>query len=233
MPEQLRQLHRQRLYEQVLDALAQYVAAEGLSVGDRLPSERSLSEQLGTSRSSVKQALIALEVQGLIETRHGGGSYLRSTKLTGEPLEKLIDRRDRLPDILDAREALESKLASLAAVRRTALDLQEIQDSLHYMQSEIDTDGDIENADAKFHKAVTSAAYSGVLEQFMGQMSGQIAESRKESLRQPGRPIQSLGQHWQVTRAIEAGDSNGAAEAMRQHIATVRNTLLLNWQPDL
>lgn len=228
----LRHIRKQRLYEQVLEALAQYVADERLSVGDHLPPERALSEQLGISRASLKQALIALEVQGLIETQHGGGSYLRSTDLVGESLDELMDRKDRLPDILDAREALETKLASLAAARRTDTDSQELQASLDYMQSQVDAQGDVESADARFHKAVASAAHSGVLTGFMGQLADQIAESRKESLRQPGRPAQSLTQHRKIAENINAGDAAAAEESMRLHLSTVRDTLLLNWQPD-
>lgn len=228
----IRHIRKQRLYEQVLEALAQYVTDEELSVGDSLPPERALSEQLGISRASLKQALIALEVQGLIETRHGGGSYLRSTELVGESLDELMDRKDRLPDILDAREALETKLASLAAERRTEADSQELLGALDYMQSQVEAEGDVEAADARFHKAVASAAHSAVLDGFMRQMADQIAESRRESLRQPGRPAQSLGQHRRIAESIEAADAAAAEEAMRLHLSTVRDTLLLNWQPN-
>ena len=143
-----------------------------------------------------------------------------------------MDRKDRLPDILDAREALETKLASLAAARRTEADSQELQASLDYMQSQVDAQGDVESADARFHKAVASAAHSGVLTGFMRQLADQIAESRRESLRQPGRPAQSLTQHREIAENINAGDAAAAEESMRLHLSTVRDTLLLNWQPD-
>lgn len=230
----MQQVRRQRLYEQVIEALAGYVRSEGLSVGDRLLPERALAEQLGISRPSLKQALIALEVQGLIETRHGGGSYLRSAELTGEPLEVLLGRRARLPDVLDAREALEVKLAALAAERRTGADLQEIDSALDGMEAGIGVGlEDVERADAKFHGAVAAAARSAVLARFMGQISDEVAESRRESLRQPGRPARSLEQHRRVARAIRLGDAVRAEDAMRHHLATVRDTQLLNWQPEL
>lgn len=229
----MQQVRRQRLYEQVVEALVQYARADGLAVGDRLPPERALAEQLGISRPSLKQALIALEVQGLIETRHGGGSYLRSTELSGEPLESLLDRRTRLPDVLDAREALEVKLAALAAERHTEADAREIELSLEQMEAEIRKDGDIEQSDARFHRAVAAAARSAVLEKFMRQIGDEVAESRRESLRQPGRPSKSLAQHREIAREIRRGNPTGAAEAMRRHLGTVRDTQLLNWQPDL
>lgn len=230
----MQQVRRQRLYEQVIEALARYARSEGLSVGDRLLPERALAERLGISRPSLKQALIALEVQGLIETRHGGGSYLRSAELASEPLEALLGRKARLPDVLDAREALEAKLAALAAERRTGEDLGEIDLALDEMEAGIGVGlGEVERADAKFHGAIAAAARSAVLAKFMAQISDEVAESRRESLRQPGRPARSLEQHRRVARAIRLGDAAGAGDAMQHHLETVRDTQLLNWQPDL
>ena len=230
----MQRVRRRRLYEQVIEALAGYVRAEGLAVGEKLLPERVLAERLGVSRPSLKQALIALEVQGLIETRHGGGSYLRSTELASEPLEVLLGRKARLPDVLDAREAMEIKLAALAAERRTEEDLREIDGALDEMEAGIGIGlREVERADARFHEAIAAAARSAVLAKFMAQISDEVAESRRESLRQPGRPPRSLEQHRRVARAIRLGDAPGAGDAMGHHLATVRDTQLLNWQPDL
>jgi GntR family transcriptional regulator, transcriptional repressor for pyruvate dehydrogenase complex len=230
----LQRVRRRRLYEQVIEALARYVRSEGLAIGDRLLPERTLAEQLGISRPSLKQALIALEVQGLIETRHGGGSYLRSTELASEPLEVLLGRKARLPDVLDAREAIEVKLAGLAAERRTEEDLREIDSALDEMELGIGVGlREVEWADARFHEAIAAAARSAVLATFMAQISDEVAESRRESLRQPGRPSRSLAQHRRVAHAVRIGDALEAGDAMGHHLATVRDTQLLNWQPDL
>ena len=126
MSEVLRPVSRQRLYEQVVEQLRAYVTDEGLHTGDRLPPERELAARLGVSRVSIKQAIVVLEVQGLVDVRHGGGTYLRHDSLLVEPVETLVDRKRRLPDVLEAREALETKLAELAARRRTSDDLVEI-----------------------------------------------------------------------------------------------------------
>src|SRR5437763_11583274 len=135
--EALRPLTRPRLYEQVVQRLREHVADSGLKTGDRLPPERELAERLGVSRASIKQAIVVLEVQGLVEVRHGGGTYLRSDTLAVEPVEKLVERRRRLPDVLDAREAVETKLAELAAMRRTDADLAEMDAARDMMRDEI------------------------------------------------------------------------------------------------
>ncbi|EMF55849.1 FadR/GntR family transcriptional regulator [Streptomyces bottropensis] len=231
MSDALRPMAKQRLYEQVLDRLRQYVAEGGLRAGDRLPPERDLAQRLGVSRASVKQAIVVLEVQGLVEARHGGGTYLVRDSLDVEPVEDMVERRRRLPDVLEAREALETKLAELAAERRTEDDLAAMRDALTHMAGEIEHDGHGIEGDRLFHAAVTAAAHSSLLAEFMRSIADQIAESRTESLRQPGRPDRSLAQHRAILDAIAAEQPSQAAAAMRRHVRTVAKVRLLDWDP--
>jgi GntR family transcriptional regulator, transcriptional repressor for pyruvate dehydrogenase complex len=223
---------RSKLYERVLARIRAHVDEKGLGAGDRLPSERDLAERLGVSRASVKQALVVLEAQGLIDIRHGGGAFLTTDRLEAAPVEELVERRRRLPEVLEAREALETKLAELAASRRTKGDLEAIDDALAYMAAEIKRGEPGIEGDRRFHEAVTAAARSGLLAEFMRSISDQIAESRDESLRQPGRSSRSLTQHHKVAEAIRMSDPKGAAAAMRRHVQTVSKVRLLSWNPD-
>ncbi|GAB2800145.1 FadR/GntR family transcriptional regulator [Streptomyces daliensis] len=229
--EPLRPVTRSRLYEQVVAQLREHAEAAGLKRGDRLPSERELAERLGVSRASIKQAIVVLEVQGLVEIRHGGGTYLLKNSLSAEPVATLVDRRRRLPDVLDAREALEAKLAELAALRRTDEDLAGIDAALETMRAEVEGEEAGEEGDRLFHAAVTAAAHSDLLAEFMREIAEQIAESRHESLQQPGRPAQSLTQHTRIAEAIRAQDPDTAVAAMREHLETVRRVRLLDWKP--
>ena len=243
----LRPVTRSRLYEQVIAQLREHAEAAGLRRGDRLPSERELAERLGISRASVKQAIVVLEVQDLVEIRHGGGTYLLKDSLAAEPVATLVDRRRRLPDVLDAREALEAKLAELAAVRRTDEDLRRIDEALETMRAEVEGAAGSgpegrsgagspgspgEEGDRLFHASITAAAHSELLAEFMREIADRIAESRHESLREPGRPATSLAQHTRIADAVRAGDPDAAVAAMREHLATVRHVRLLNWQPE-
>ena len=223
---------KSRLYEQVLERLRAYVAEAGLEAGDKLPAERDLAASLGVSRASVKQAIVVLEVQGLVEARHGGGTYLVRDTLDVEPVEQLVERRKRLPEVLEAREALETKLAELAAERRTDAELRTIEEALVFMRDEIAGGDNGVEGDRRFHAAVTAAAHSSLLADFMKTIAGQITESRTESLRQPGRPSRSLAQHTAIYEAIAAGDPKKAAAAMRKHVRTVAKVRLLTWVPE-
>lgn len=223
---------RARLYEHILAQLREYVVTAGLTAGDKLPSERFLAEQLGVSRASIKQAIVVLEVQGLVEIRHGGGTFLRQDSLTVEPISTLVERRRRLPDVLDAREALETKAAELAAQRRTADDVTALDAALEQMRAEIADDTLGEEGDRQFHAAVTTAAHSSLIAEFMNEISEQVSESRHESLQQPDRPSRSLTQHERIAEAIRAQDPQAAVTAMREHLETVRHVRLLSWEPD-
>src|SRR5215472_2670009 len=139
--EALRAPDRRRLYEQLAAQLLDYVEVTGLRVGDRLPSERDIAGALKVSRASVRQATIALEVRGTLEVRHGDGIYLKSLPSDSGHLMELMTQRHRLPAILEAREALETQLAALAAARRTDADVTAMEQALDVMAANIDEGG--------------------------------------------------------------------------------------------
>jgi GntR family transcriptional repressor for pyruvate dehydrogenase complex len=223
---------RTRLYEDLVDRLLEYMVQASLRPGDRLPPERELSDRLGVSRASVRQAIVALEVQGIVDSRHGNGIYLRRLGVAGESLNKLLDRRRRLPEILEAREALEVKLAELAALRRSEQDVVVIDAALERMEADIAGGGIGADADAEFHAAITGAAKSAVLAQLMNYLSHSIHETRMESLSEPGRPPKSLAAHRRIADAIRDGDGIAAAEAMREHLKVVADVRLLHWKAE-
>ena len=226
-PARLQPLSRPRLYEQLVERLLDYIHGERMQVGERLPAERELATRLGVSRASVSQALVALEVQGVIEVRHGDGAVLLDVPAERRILAALRARRNRLREVIEAREALEVKLAALAARRRTPGDLAAIEDALGLMAREIARGERGVTGDEQFHAAVTAAAHSGLLAGLMTEIAELIRESRVESLAQPGRPEASLLAHGTVADAIRAGDAGAAAAAMAAHIGALSDTPLL------
>jgi GntR family transcriptional repressor for pyruvate dehydrogenase complex len=218
---------RPRLYEQVVQQILAWIADNGLGVGDRLPPERELASRLGVSRATVSQALVAMEVVGVVAVRHGDGAVIVDSSGTSKVVDALHQHAQRLPDVIEAREALESKLAALAAVRRTDDDLARIESALDVMSADIEAGGRGVKGDELFHAAVTEAGHSALLQRLMLEISDLIRETRIESLSQPGRPRDSLEGHRLIARAIRDEDSAGAAAAMRAHIDTVSDVALL------
>ncbi len=225
-----KRLMRTRLYEQVAEQITAWITENGLRAGDRLPPERELATRLGVSRATLSQALVALEVIGVVTVRHGDGTVVSQTA-TGQLVEAIRAHAQRLPDIIDTRDALETKTAALAAQRRTDEDLTRIDDALAGMAADIERGGRGVEGDERFHGAVTAAAHSLLLARIMDEIGDLIKETRIESLSQPGRPRDSLAGHRAIAERIRAGDDTGAAEAMHAHVTMVSDVAHLRDAP--
>lgn len=225
--QQISRVSRPRLYEQLVEQISDYIEAAQLEPGDVLPAERELADRLGVSRATLAQALVALEVLGVIDVQHGTGAVLVYRPNVPSVIRGLREHHSRLPEIVEARSTLEVKLADLAAARRTEEDIKAIDKALDLMAEEVASGARGAHGDEQFHQAVTAAAHSAVLAQLMTFIAGMIMETRLESLGQPGRPEQSLASHRKIADAIRAQDSAAAAAAMQEHIDLVSDVALL------
>ena len=227
MVEQLRPVTRPRLYEVIVEQLCGYIADNEMSPGDRLPAERELAANLGVSRASLSQALVALEVQGVLSVRHGDGAILVRPPIEERAIKALREHADRIPDIIEAREALEVKLAGLAAARRTDAEMAAIDASIATMEAEVETGDRGVVGDEMFHEALTAAAHSSLLAKLMHEISGLIRETRIESLSQEDRPRASLEGHRRIAEAVRKQNPQEASRAMADHIRLVSDVALL------
>jgi GntR family transcriptional repressor for pyruvate dehydrogenase complex len=234
MADALRPVKRTRLYEEVADRLREFIDDEALGPGDRLPSEREIASRLEVSRTSVRQALTTLKATGLIEMRHGDGAYLvRSSRdIVPTLASELLRQYERLPAIMEVREALETENARLAARRRTNVELTEMRAALAQMRAAIERGRPGIEGDARFHKAVARAAHNDLLLALMRQLTEPIDSTRRASLSLPGRPAQSLAAHHAIVEAIEAGDEDAAARAMREHLRVVASVAFVSRNGD-
>lgn len=224
-------LLRTRLYEQVAGQIAAWITDNGLEAGGRLPAERELAQRLGVSRATLSQALVALEVIGVVAVRHGDGTVVTGRgREAVRIVEAIRDHADRLPEIIETRDALETKIAALAATRRTDDDLARIDDALAAMAADVASGGRGVEGDERFHAAVTAASHSLLLARLMGEIGDLIRETRLESLGQPGRPQASLVGHRAIAEAIRVGDPGAAASAMHAHVEMVSDVALLRDQ---
>ena len=225
--EQLRPVARPRLYEVIVEQLCSYMSDNDLSEGDRLPAERDLAAKLGVSRASLSQALVALEVQGVLSVRHGDGAIVVRRPTEERAIRALREHADRIPDIIEARAALEVKLASLAATRRTDAEMAAIDAAISMMEAEVDAGERGVVGDEMFHEAITAAAHSSLLAKLMHEISGLVRETRIESLSQQNRPRASLDGHRRIADAVRRQDPDAASQAMADHIRLVSDVALL------
>ena len=135
--QQISRVSRPRLYEQLVEQLMEFIESAQLGPGDTLPAERDLAERLGVSRATLAQALVALEVLGVIDVQHGTGAVLVYRPNVPSVIKGLREHRSRLPEIVEARSTLEVKLAELAAARRTDADMKAIDTALDVMADEV------------------------------------------------------------------------------------------------
>jgi GntR family transcriptional repressor for pyruvate dehydrogenase complex len=129
--------------------------------------------------------------------------------------------------VIETRDALETKIAALAAARRTDEDLARIDDALAAMEADVEAGGRGVEGDERFHGAVTAAAHSLLLARLMDEIGDLIRETRIESLSQPDRPKSSLSGHRAIAEAIRAGDAAAASAAMHAHVEMVSDVALL------
>jgi DNA-binding FadR family transcriptional regulator len=214
---------RQR-YEQVADRIAADIAAGRLQPGERLPSERDLARRLEVGRASVREAIAALQVAGLVETRPGSGSFVAATP------DVVREVHDSSPsDLLEARALLEPQVARLAAQRGRPD--EEIETLLATME---DATGDVWNdCDRRFHQRIAALTGNPVLTDLADRIAAVMDEPlwqrlRDDSIAVPGRTTLHLAEHRMIYEAIAEGDGDAAELFAAQHIRRVRRYMTLD-----
>lgn len=191
-----------------------------LRPGDRLPSERDMAAQLGVSRTSLRQALTALRVEGLIDVRHGQGMRLiRSIDDVVPPIDAaILTVHPGVAAAGEVRNALEALAAKLAAQRRDADDLEAMVAGIREMDAEIRSGAPGLNGDRMFHAAILAGARNDVLNELLGAVAEHSARIAEASLARPGQPVRSLAAHRLIFEAISARDAEEARQLMDEHL---------------
>lgn len=217
-----------KVYQQVIEQIKDMIKSGDLQPGDRLPSERDLVERLQVSRTSIREALSALQIIGLVESRHGEGNFIRE-KLEAyflEPLSVLF-MLDKTPpwEILQFRLILEVESARLAAGNAGRVQVAELQAVVQKLeQSQQDEELNI-LLDKEFHYAIAKASGNRLLFNVINSISDlmdySIKDSRAKILMDPENQGILIEQHKGIFSAIAAGDGTLAAKRMRSHLEFV------------
>lgn len=221
-----------RLYRQIADQLAELVRKGEFKPGDRLPSERDLSQQFNVSRASVREALIALEIDGLVDVRVGLGVFVNAAPAANSQTAALGEPGPF--EVLSARYLIEGETAALAARDGSARDHARIRETLQLMAEEIGSTGAGLDADALFHLRIAEASGNSALVHLVHQLWSfrYSAMFRKldEHFDSPARHQEAIEEHRQLVEAIERRDVEGARAAMVSHLDTVRAALERGWE---
>jgi GntR family transcriptional repressor for pyruvate dehydrogenase complex len=208
--------------ERVAGQLRGLIEAGSLQAGEQLPSERELAEQLGVSRSTVREAVQFLGALGLVEIRHGSGTFVRSDgDLPSEWLQWTRRHRVEVHELLEVRRGLEAVAAELAAER--SHDLEAMEAALADMEAAVDgrdVPGLVE-ADLSFHTALAAASGNTALRHLTESLGRELLRERGAIWNEPGRPERSLREHRRIYEAVRAGDALGARTALVDHLHSV------------
>jgi GntR family transcriptional repressor for pyruvate dehydrogenase complex len=218
-----------RIYEEIVRQVKAMIAEGRLKSGDQLPPERELAEKFLVSRTSVREALRALESLGLIEIRPGEGTFVREVSVESliQPLALVMaSQREAIGELFEARRLIEPLIAGLAAARATADDLHEMERILEEQAKEVAAGRTGLAQDAQFHAALAAAAHNRAITRILGALIDLLTQSREESLNTPGRPQRSHLDHRRVLDAVRRRDDSGARQAMADHIAAVEGMVV-------
>jgi DNA-binding FadR family transcriptional regulator len=220
----LTELRRSPLVEQAIDRLREQITSGAWPVGSRLPSEASLAAELGVGRSTIREAIRALASTGMVESRQGAGTFVRSAAGRDVGLETRL-RRAALLDVYEVRHALELEAGRLAATRRDADDLARLQDTLDRRQSALAVakDATFVEADLAFHQAVVDAAHNPILTELFASFTSALREAMFDVFADRELQLDATPAHLELAAAIRAGDPPSAAAATSAHLdATIR-----------
>ena len=219
-------LEREPLATQVARKLVEYIIAGTFQPGDRMPPERQLAEAFGVGRSAMREALKSLSI-GLIEVRQGDGTYLRHADATLLP--RVIDwgllmGERRTLDLVEARQCIECDIAELAATRRSADDLADLEQALQAMNDASNPDSFVD-ADVDFHLRLANAAHNSALRDIHASIQSLLRVWIGRVIQAASSTSPSYAEHVPIFAAVRAGDPAAARAAMHDHMTAAAGRL--------
>lgn len=225
-------IESRRLYRQIATQLSGLIAKGEFAVGERLPPERELAAQLGVSRPSLREALIALELEGMVEVKLGAGIWVTasSERSTVKPLHQ----GEGPFELLRAREVLEGEIAAIAARSATARDLDGIRSALSAMERLERKNQDFSSADRDFHIQIAASTGNSVLaatvQDWWDRGRGAMWDLMEAHFQTPAHRAATVDDHRAIFRGLDDHDPREARQAMRSHLRRVDAEFGRGWQ---
>jgi DNA-binding FadR family transcriptional regulator len=227
-------LEPQRLYRQIADQLRTLITQGEYKPGERLPAERDLAKQLGVSRPSVREALIALEVEGWVEVRTGSGVFVLQRAATRHTDKKVPANEWGPLELIRARRVIEGEVAAMAAAHAKRKDLQALRDAIALMQEDTERGVAPLKGDRAFHTAIAQAAGNAVLvdtvQTFWDARRGPLFERLGDWFETVPSWRIAIGEHEAIYEAIHAHDPDAAREAMQAHMDKSHARFNASWK---
>ncbi|MBE0623017.1 MAG: FadR family transcriptional regulator [Burkholderiales bacterium] len=227
----LQTVEPRRLYRQIADQISVLISDGEYTAGSRLPPERDLAKQLGVSRPSVREALIALEVEGVLDVRVGSGIYVTHP---GKRRRRDALQGDSGPfEVIHARWLIEAECAALAAKNANPAQLRAIRASHASVIKKSKRDHNPLDADRLFHVTIADASGNSalvlVVQTLWDQRMGPLYRSLERKLEYPKMAAETVREHQAIVNAIVRRDPRAARSAMRQHMNRTHHRYIKEW----
>ena len=233
----LQAVESSRLYRQIAEQLRALISGGEFAPGTRLPAERDLARQLGVSRPSVREALIALEIEGWVEVRTGSGIYVKdaSARQSAGPRAHAARDAEWGPlELLRARQLVEGEVAALAARNARKAQVGAMDDALARMQDDAAAGRAPRDGDEAFHTAIALACGNEVLGDtvrgYWHARRGPISARLGDHFETPASWNAALLEHVHVLEAIRARDAQAARAAMQHHLKKAYDRYSASWR---
>ena len=216
---------KDRLVDRVVKEIQGAIVERRLVPGTRLPPERELAEQVGVSRTVVREAVHILVTKGLLEARQGVGTVVRevSAEQVAESLSILVQtQRISLDELHHVRSILEVEIAGLAAQHATGEDIAELKSILDAMEAAAQEPEPFGETDGDFHQALARISQNALMVVLLGSIRDVMQAVRLRVYRYPRLYQIVMPDHYRIMERVMAGDVGGAREAMREHLEHAR-----------
>jgi len=224
---------KENIPEKIIREIKLLIDSGQIVLGGRLPSERDLAGLLDVSRSSLREALKALSILGIIENRHGDGNFISasSTDWPMEPLSIFLSvKRGAMIDLIDARQGLEITAAELAARRRTQNDISRMNQAIKDMHATQDSPELFYIHDLRFHQHLVAAAQNLVVADLLQKIYTLSNATRMEIHHLDSHFYKyiryDIGEHEKLLHNIENKRPEGAIACMTRHMKSIRQRYL-------
>ena len=227
-PEYLRTIPRAKpVPELILDEIHRLTMAGILKPGDRLPSESELADSFGVGRSSLREAMRALQLLGIVEVIQGKGTFLRQTTML--PLATdwaRLSRMGLISQVMEARQIIEIAIAQLAAERATEEDIAAMQAAIRRAEEAHGDPMISGEASVEFHLALAEATHNEVLALMYKTVRDLYLETARQTQMTPGSVENRLQDHRQILECVEQQNPELASKLMAEHIEKGRQFLV-------
>jgi len=221
-----------RLYRQIADQIRSLIRSHEFAAGARLPPERDLARQLGVSRPSVREALIALEVEGLVEVKIGSGIYVLGAHENGETATPVQAAMGPF-ELLRARWIIESECAALAAKSAKWPQIAAIEEALQQMESAASEQRQPLAGDRLFHLRIAEATGNGalvaVVKMLWEERMGPLFTRLEHHYDNPSQWTRAIAEHRAVLDAIARHDAAAARASMQRHLDKAYKRFSKSW----